>query len=185
MSQHWQYTLESNKLSTIEVGWTGISLCVDLHNHTRLHEPRCSMRKAPSKVIQALCFFRIVTWWHQKSIGVKGESAPEVFPWWVLRMSHTNFHIIWAVFLLADPSWLVHTQNNSLQWPSTENKPNLSTKEVVWTGCSLCVEWHNHTKYYDPRCLRDELLERRSKHSVSFFFFLVLVWKMVWDLKTF
>lgn len=79
VSQHWKYTLEWNKLLTREVGWTGVSLYVDLCNHTRHHEPRCSVRKAPSKVNQALCFFRIVTWWHQKSTGVKGESAPKVF----------------------------------------------------------------------------------------------------------
>ena len=52
VSQHWKYTFESSKLSMIEVGWTGISLCIDLCNHTTHHEPRCSVKKAPSKAIQ-------------------------------------------------------------------------------------------------------------------------------------
>ena len=98
VSQHWKYTLESNNLSVREMGWTDCSLCVKLHNQTSHYEPRCSMRRAPSKAFLQNSLL-IVT---KKSTRVKGESAGKVFSFaflWVFKMLHSNFHRL-AVFLL-------------------------------------------------------------------------------------
>ena len=99
VSQHWKYTLESNNLSVREMGWTDCSLCVKLHNQISHYEPRCSMRRAPSKAFLQNSLL-IVT---KKSTRVKGESAGKVFSFaflWVFKMLHSNFHRIQAVFLL-------------------------------------------------------------------------------------
>lgn len=50
----------------------------------------------------------------------EGESAPKMFS--SVGFENVTFELsLQAVFLLADPNWQVHTENNFLQCPSTEN----------------------------------------------------------------
>ena len=135
VSQHWKYTLESNNLSMMEMGWTDCSLCVKLRNQTSHYEPRCSMRPAPSKVFL------------QNSLLIAAKNRPEwrenqhseCFPRWVFKMSHSSFHRVKAVFLPADFNWQVHTKNKSKQCPSTENRHLGQTQPGFHEGSG--VKW--------------------------------------------
>ena len=96
-------------------------LCVELCNQTRhvnlsviWDEP--IVRWFKCGVSSELSFDSDKNW-----LEWRENQHPKCFPQWVLRMSLLSFHCIQAVFLLADPNWQVHTENNFLQCPSTEN----------------------------------------------------------------
>ena len=118
-------TRNTLNLSTKEVVSTGWSLCCEWPSPRTHYEP---MGRAPSKEIQAQCFFRRVSSWWQKLTIVKRESASKVFSQTPkllfqvgLRMTHSFFHRMRAEFVLADPNCQVHTQYVSLECLNTEN----------------------------------------------------------------
>lgn len=121
--------------------------------------------------------FRKVIWLCQGLTVVKRESAHKVFSYVGFRVKQSSFQrwehcscqkipigrFICSIFPCS--VWTLKTH--------TRDKLNLSKQEIVWIGCFLCVERHTHTIHYEPRCSLDELLVRRSKHSIS-------VWKVSW-----
>lgn len=170
VSQHWKYTPESNNLLTVEVEWTGCSLCVELQNHTRNYEPRHSrrwaLRKSEDRVLA-----RKFTCWHQELFVVKKESAPTEFSHVELRVKQSRFQGLRAVLLPAELKWQIHTHHTAQQCLSLENT-NLGQTEPFYERSSwtdvLCVGHGKKINALRRWVLWDEFLLWRSKHIVSF-----------------
>lgn len=56
----------------------------------------------------------------------------------------------------------------SQHWEYTLKSNNHLMTEVGWNGFSLCVDLHNRTRHYEPRCSMRWSLVRWSRHSASF-----------------
>lgn len=115
VSQHWEYTLESNNHLMMEVGWTGFSLCVELCNCTRHYEPRCSMRWSLVRWSKHSASFRKFSCLRQELTVVMTESEPKESYQVGLKVKHSCFHRVTTIYLPAVPSWQIHTQRISLQ----------------------------------------------------------------------
>ena len=114
MSQHWEYTLESNNHVMTEVGWTDFSLCVELHNHTRHYEPRYSMRWSLVRWSKHSASFRKFSCLCQELTVVMREYEPKESYQVGLKVKHSCFHRVTTIFLPAIPICQIHTQCISL-----------------------------------------------------------------------
>ena len=154
VSQHWEYTLESNNHSMMEVGQTGFSLCVELHNRTRHYEPRCSMRWSLVRWSKHSASFRKFSCLRQELTVVMNQN-PKSLTRWLWKWNILAFTGWPQSFCQPSPVGKFTLNVFPCRVPElrlyTWNQQNFSMKEVMWTGFSLCGDFQNHMMLFDPR----------------------------------
>ena len=129
--------------------FTGCSACVEYIPILCISNLSVLLKELLVRRSQHSVSFRKLTCLCQELTIVKRESAPKEFSKIGMTVKYSSFcqqtqvtRFTFSIFPYSVPTLKIHI------W----DKQKLSTKDVVWTGCSLCCDWHTHTRNFGPRC---------------------------------